>query len=219
MPYWKHPVAQIYQKLRVDLERVKTNGRNHSVILVPARLLWLDAIRRFGVDAWYDDDHHGTPLARYFVGCILFTYLSGKDPRQNPVRELPLPRTVLLETPRYEAGRDDANWVKEQVCNGRPVYGRVAQPIWINTADGIIFVAATMRDTVDYEGVYIDDPWTRWKGKPGVATRSGSRFGFVDCPGIGPGPYTFNLHRRLGDRKLYDGAYFPPRERPGRSDG
>ncbi len=115
LPYWKLPIAQIYEKLRIDLERVKINGRNHSVILVPARLLWVDGIQRYGVDAWYDDNHHGTPLARYAVSCMLFTYLSGKDPRQNPFRELPRPPTVSAETPRTEASLDDANWIKEQV--------------------------------------------------------------------------------------------------------
>lgn len=109
-------------------------------------------------------------------------------------------------------------WVDEQVCNGRPLYGRVAQPVRIDTEDGIIFVASSMRQTVDYEGRYIEDPWERWKGKPGVASHAAGRFAFVDCPGIGPAPYTFNLFRRLGDRTLYDGAHFPPRERPGRSD-
>ena len=107
-----------------------------------------------------------------------------------------------------------AVWVNEHVCNGRPLYGRIAQPVWINTGDGIVFVAASMFDTVDYEGTYIDDPWKRWAGKPGVATNGGSgSYAFVDCPGIGPGPYTFNLHQRLGKRKLYDGAFFPPRQR------
>jgi len=109
-------------------------------------------------------------------------------------------------------------WVHEEVCNGRPLYGRVAQPTWINTDDGIIIVASSMRDTVEYDGTFIDDPWTYWKGKPGVASQSGGRFAFVDCPGIDPAPYTFNLGRGLGDQKLYDGAYFPPRERPARSD-
>ena len=49
------------------------------------------------------------------VGCILFTCLSGKDPRQNPFRELPRPRTVSAETPGSEVSLDDANWIKEQV--------------------------------------------------------------------------------------------------------
>ncbi len=120
---------------------------------------------------------------------------------------------------RPNAGSKAINvWVREEVCNGRPLYGRVAQPTWIEADDGIIFVTYSMRDTVLADGTYIDDPWTYYKGKPGVASRSSGGFAFVDCPGIGPAPYTFNLWRRLGDRKLYDGAFFPPRERPARSD-
>jgi hypothetical protein len=40
----------------------------------------------------------------------------------------------------------------------------------------------------------------------------------ADCPGAPPAPYTVWLHRRIGDRTLYDGTYFPPTEVP-RSGG
>jgi len=106
-------------------------------------------------------------------------------------------------------------WVKERVCNGRPLYGRVAQPTWINVPDGIVLVLYSMVETVLPDGTYIDDPWEYYKGKPGVGSWSGG-YQFIDCPGIGPAPYTVNPHKRLGDRKLFDGAHFPPRPRPQR---
>lgn len=57
----KHPLAQIYQRLHSDLEKIAIDGKKHEVILVPAMFLWLDALKHYGVDGWYADVAHGRP--------------------------------------------------------------------------------------------------------------------------------------------------------------
>ena len=79
----KHPVAQVYQRLHSDLTSMKIDGEQHKVILVPAMLLWLDALDRYGVEGWYTDEGHGNALARYSSACMLYAYLTGNDPREN----------------------------------------------------------------------------------------------------------------------------------------
>ena len=99
-PDWKHPLAQIYARLQTDLEALEFRDRRHRVILVPASLLWLDAKHRYGADAWYDNSNHGSDLARYASGCLLYTYLTGNDPRRNEFRELPKAWDVTPDAPK-----------------------------------------------------------------------------------------------------------------------
>ena len=117
-PDIKHPIAQIYQRLHGDLEKMHIDGKQHEVIMVPALLLWLDAVNRYGVDGWYFDKGHGNALARYASACMIYTYLTGKDPRKNAFNRL----TEL--TPAWEiipgktdmfAADEDTKWIKEQV--------------------------------------------------------------------------------------------------------
>ena len=114
-PFWRHPVAQIYEKIRHELEHMEIGGERHEVLLVPASLLWGDAIERFGLDAWYADYIHGKGIARYASGCMLYAYITGRDPRANSYRQLPSPWTA---SPDEEAGFvavEDARWIKNQV--------------------------------------------------------------------------------------------------------
>lgn len=114
----KHPLAQIYQRFDSDLEEMEINGELHEVILVPAMLLWLDAIKRFGVEGWYADVGHGNALARYSSACMLYTYITGRDPRQNEFKNLTeLTRTweIVPDKSNIVASDEDANWIKNQV--------------------------------------------------------------------------------------------------------
>ncbi len=114
-PELKLPVAEIYRRLRTDLEGMVIGGETHSVILVPASQLWLDGVRRYGLDNWFADRGHGAELARFASGCLLFTYITGKDPRGNGFRSFPKPWTVSADTPARRANEDDADWVARQV--------------------------------------------------------------------------------------------------------
>lgn len=112
---WKHPVAQIYERLRADLENMEINGKRHNVTLVPASLLWLDALNRYKLEDWYADLAHGTSLARYASSCMLFTYLTGKDPRKNDFRELSRSWQISSQKPSGYVSEEDAKWIKDQV--------------------------------------------------------------------------------------------------------
>ncbi len=114
-PDIKHPVAQLYLRLHADLEKMEIKGERHDVTLVPASLLWLDPLKKYGIEGWYADPAHGNPLARYTSGCMLYTYLTGKDPRQNPFRELPRTWTTSPEEPSVYVSEEDAKWIKDQV--------------------------------------------------------------------------------------------------------
>lgn len=112
---WKLPLAQLYGRLRRDLEAMEIDGKRREVKLVPASFLWLDASNRFGLDAWYANANHGTALARYASGCMLYAYLSGKDPRENDFRELPRAWNVSSESAPDYVDEQDAAWIKRQI--------------------------------------------------------------------------------------------------------
>lgn len=114
----KHPIAQVYQRLHSDLEKMEIDGKQNEVILVPAMLLWLDALKRYGVEGWYADVAHGNALARYSSACMLYTYLTGKDPRKNEFKRLTkLTSTwdIIPEKTDIFASDEDAKWIKDQV--------------------------------------------------------------------------------------------------------
>lgn len=113
-----HVVGQIYQRFHADLEEMEIDGRRREVILVPAKYLWLDAIRQYGVEGWFADAVHGNALARYASACMLYTYITGKDPRVNGFRkltELSREWKVIPEKVNLEATNEDAKWIKDQV--------------------------------------------------------------------------------------------------------
>ena len=115
LPDIKHPLAQIYRRFQTDLERMEIGGKQHKVIMAPASLLWLDAMKRYGVENWFADPFHGTPLARYASACMLYTYITGKDPRESKFRELPRDWNVAPTEPSEYADPADAEWIKKQV--------------------------------------------------------------------------------------------------------
>jgi hypothetical protein len=117
-PDIKHAIAQIYQRAHADLEKTIIDGQQHEVILVPALFLWLDAVNRYGIDGWYADKGHGNALARYSSACMLFTYLTGKDPRKNEfnrLTELTTGWEIIPENTGMTVADEDAIWIKEQV--------------------------------------------------------------------------------------------------------
>jgi hypothetical protein len=114
-PEMKHPVAQIYQRLRADLERMDIGGKQHEVIFVPASFLWLDASRKYGDENWFADPNHGNALARYSSACMLYTYITGLDPRESDFKELPRSYDVSPDSPAEYASEEEAAWIKNQV--------------------------------------------------------------------------------------------------------
>jgi hypothetical protein len=81
--------------------------------------------------------------------------------------------------------------VQEWACaSGQPPVGRIVPPTVDFTQDRITIAVRTWPVTAN--------------------TRNPA----ADCPGAPPAPYTVWLHQRIGDRTLYDGAYFPPTEVP-----
>jgi hypothetical protein len=127
---WMHPVAQIYRRLKAELEAVQVGGTGHEVILVPVGLLWHDAVSsppatapawppsegaRFSIEEWYSDPRHGTPLSHYANGCLWFTYLTGLDPRNNPFSTLPVNWELPDGTPGDPVTPEAAQWIKDQV--------------------------------------------------------------------------------------------------------
>jgi hypothetical protein len=114
----KHPLAQTYQRLQSDLEKMEIDGKNHEINLVPALFLWLDALKHYGVDGWYADVSHGNALARYSSACMLYTYLTGKDPRENDfnrLTEVTPTWEIIPEKTDMFASDEDAKWIKDQV--------------------------------------------------------------------------------------------------------
>lgn len=117
-PDTKLPVVQTYNRLHSDLEKMEINGGKHQVILVPALFLWLDAVRHYGVDGWYADPAHGNALARYASACMIYTYLTGEDPRKNSYNKLTyLGRKweIIPEQSNLHALPKDEQWIKQQI--------------------------------------------------------------------------------------------------------
>jgi len=114
-PNFTYPLTQIVQRLGTDLEGVEIDGAQHRVAVVPHGALWLAAASHFGADQWFADELHGNQLAQYASACLVFTYLTGLDPRQNPFRDLGL----LWQSPENarpeQVSEEAATWIKNQV--------------------------------------------------------------------------------------------------------
>ena len=113
-PDVKHATAQAYHRLKADLENREIQGAKRQVILVPALYLWLDATRKYGIENWFADPGHGNAVARYASGCLVYTFITGKDPRNNPFLELPKPWSSAAISPERFAPPDQAAWIKKQ---------------------------------------------------------------------------------------------------------
>ncbi len=115
---YKHLVAQIYRRFQRDLSKIEIEDEQHQVILVPAMMLWLDAVKKYGIDGWYADHNHGNGLARYASACMIYTYLTGKDPRRSEFKKLTVLGKKWEKNPESRdltASEQDARWIKNQV--------------------------------------------------------------------------------------------------------
>ncbi len=112
---YRLPVAQIYGRLQSGLEEMVIGGGRHEVVLVPASFLWGDAVKRYGIEGWYSNPGHGNALARYSSGCMLYTYLTGRDPRVNDFNRLPLAWDEKTGSTALRVSEEDAKWIKNQV--------------------------------------------------------------------------------------------------------
>ena len=66
---------------------------------------------RFGVEAWFADSVHGTPLAQHGSGCLFFTFITGQDPRKNGYLDL----HAEARFRESELSREEADWLRERV--------------------------------------------------------------------------------------------------------
>lgn len=107
-----HIVAEEHQRLKEELDAMMIGGSRHPVILVPTGLFWMDAMHKFGLESWYADSAHGTSLAQYATGALFYTYLTGRDPRQNVFAELPVPWRAPDDAPKEFVPATQAEWVK-----------------------------------------------------------------------------------------------------------
>ena len=114
-PEIKHVAAQVYQRLRTDLEGMEIGGKQHPVMFVPASFLWLDGSKKYGDNDWFADPNHGKALARYSSACMLYTYITGRDPRESDFKELPRSYRVSADSPAEYASQEEAAWIKKQV--------------------------------------------------------------------------------------------------------
>ncbi len=112
---YRLPVVQVYDRLHSGLEEIMIGGKRHRVILVPARFLWGDAVKKYGVEGWYENQGHGNALARFASGCMLYTYITGMDPRENRFAGLPLDWDQSENSPVVQVPQEDADWIKNQV--------------------------------------------------------------------------------------------------------
>ena len=114
--HWNQPISQIVERLGADMERVEINGERHPVPVVPLMSLELDFVNEFGVDEWFDDDlAHPNQLAHYAGACLFLTYMTGRDPRQSPFRDLGRLWESPEDSPTTQVSEEVAVWIKNQV--------------------------------------------------------------------------------------------------------
>ena len=99
-----------HEELREVLNNTEINGRKSPIILVPTGILWDEGVHQFGIDAWFADGVHGTPLAQHASGCLFYTFITGKDPRNNSYTEL---HTNAKFTEK-QLTQDQAKWIRNR---------------------------------------------------------------------------------------------------------
>ncbi|MCC5928172.1 MAG: hypothetical protein JJU28_02900 [Cyclobacteriaceae bacterium] len=112
---WKNAMSLLYLKMYQDLCADLDPADIHKLMLVPASLLWLDAVNKYGVADWYADHIHGKAMARYASACMLYTWITGNNPKENPFRQLPRNWREDATTPAELLAEEDAIWIKERV--------------------------------------------------------------------------------------------------------
>ena len=100
-----------HEELKTELNGMEIAGKKHPVILVPTGSLWSEGVARFGVEAWFADSVHGTPLAQHGSGCLFFTFITGQDPRKNGYLDL----HAEARFRESELSREEADWLRERV--------------------------------------------------------------------------------------------------------
>ncbi len=100
-----------HRELKVALDKLEIKGKKHPIILVPTGVLWAEGAERFGVNTWFADSVHGTPLAQHASGCLFFTFITGKDPRKNVHVDLFSERRF----PARKLSVQQAKWLRDQV--------------------------------------------------------------------------------------------------------
>jgi hypothetical protein len=149
----------------------------------PARRRFACATAVLTDGRWQMHGQHCTPRAAMYPGIDAATW------RLRGKRPDPKNRFIHI-------------WVREEVCNGSPIRPRLQRPV-VQLEDyrrggAIVIVMATTREPTD---------------PPRRTTTSGTRFGFVDCPGMAPVKAVVDLPVPIGERPLLDGGVFPPQER------
>jgi hypothetical protein len=81
-------VLSKHEIIKNVLDNTIIDGKKFPIILVPTGLLWTEGISEFGIDSWFADKNHGTPLAQHASGCLFFTFITGQDPRVSDYNEL-----------------------------------------------------------------------------------------------------------------------------------
>lgn len=82
-------VEDRFASLLREVGELQVKGNPPSVLYVPLARFWADGVARFGADAWWADNVHGSRLAHYATGCLWFTFLFDRDPRGVPFSRLP----------------------------------------------------------------------------------------------------------------------------------
>jgi len=101
----------MHKKLKDALDNTEIDGKKSPIILVPTGTLWSEGCDEFGVDSWFADEVHGTPLAQHASGCLFFTFITGKDPRKSAFIELQSNRSF----PEKILTPEQAEWLKNRV--------------------------------------------------------------------------------------------------------
>lgn len=93
--------------------------------------------------------------------------------------------------------------VDEWACaSGRPPVGRVVAPEQWYRPDAAYLLFHTFPISASWEAN------ERIRARQSAAASGPA---FVDCQGAPPAPYRVKLWRKLGERTLYDAAWFPPK--------
>lgn len=102
---------EMHERLKVAVDKVEIDGKTSPIILAPTGLLWAEGIDQFGMDTWFADAVHGTPLAQHASGCLFFTFITGTEPRNSPFLDL----NPQKRFPETELAPDKAQWIRNRI--------------------------------------------------------------------------------------------------------
>ena len=69
---------------------------------------WLGSLEHIGHNyaRRIADPGHGNAIPRYAIGCLVYTFITGKDPRKNPFWEISKPWSSAADSPKRFAPHD-----------------------------------------------------------------------------------------------------------------